>query len=149
MIMASLAAFAALWVTLADAQNVSISGNNRCSLRIIVDGFQNDRGFAKIGLCNSRDSFQLSEERAIINTTVRIDAGKAAHIFRNVPFGTYAITVYHDENGNGQLDKGLFGRPVERYGFSNNAREKFSRPEFEKAALTLDRAEMTVRVTVQ
>ncbi len=125
------------------------SRDNKGSIKVVVDGFQSDKGFAKIGLCNTSESFKNSEERAIFNTTVHVEAGRVVHIFRNVPFGIYAVTVYHDENGNGKLDKGMFGRPVELYGFSQNARERFSRPAFEKAAFALDQAEMTVRVTVQ
>jgi len=133
----------------AGAQNGSGNGINRCNLRVIVDGFQSDRGFAKIGLCNSSESFQLAEEKAVISTTTRIAGGKAQYVFRGVPFGNYAVSVYHDENGNGKLDKGAFNKPLELYGFSNNARGVFGRPEYEKAAFVLDKTEMTINVTVR
>jgi len=42
--------------------------------------------------------------------------------------GSYTIAMFHDVNGNGELDKGVFGQPTEPYGFSNNARETFSEP---------------------
>lgn len=123
--------------------------NKKGNIKVLVDGFQNDRGFAKIGLCNSKESFRNSEETAVISTTTRIIQGKAEYVVEGIPFGTYAVTVYHDENGNGKLDKGAFGKPLELYGFSNNVRELFKRPAYEKAAFLLDKADMTVRVTVQ
>jgi len=46
--------------------------------------------------------------------------------------GEYAITIYHDSNSNGELDTNFFRIPKERYGFSNNARNTFGPPDFEK-----------------
>jgi uncharacterized protein (DUF2141 family) len=45
--------------------------------------------------------------------------------------GTYTIALYLDENKNNQLDKGLFGQPLEPYAFSNNARASFTEPAME------------------
>ena len=44
--------------------------------------------------------------------------------------GTYAVALYHDVNGNGKMDKRLFGIPKEPYGFSNNFRPKLTAPKF-------------------
>jgi len=52
-----------------------------------------------------------------------------------VPPGRYAIQAFHDANGNGECDQGLFGIPREGVGFSNNAFTGFSRPKFDKAAI--------------
>jgi uncharacterized protein (DUF2141 family) len=52
--------------------------------------------------------------------------------FKNIPLGSYAIMLYHDENNNDELDKkGLFGLPGEPYGFSNNPLIFFGPPSFE------------------
>ncbi|HPZ89719.1 MAG TPA: DUF2141 domain-containing protein, partial [Flavihumibacter sp.] len=42
--------------------------------------------------------------------------------FDNIPDGTYAVSVFLDENDNGKLDANGFGIPKEDYGFSNNVR---------------------------
>lgn len=131
------------------SQNVPGAVNGKVNLKVIVDGFKNDQGVAKIGLCNSKETFKNSEEKAIISSTTRIVNGKAEYLFQGVPRGNYAVSVYHDENGNGKLDKGLFSKPLELYGFSNNARGIFSRPEYEKAALMLDKPDMTVTIRVE
>ncbi len=138
-----------LAASLANSQPVSSAGENKGNVRVKVIGFQNETGAAKIGLCDSSACFQNSEEKAIFNTTVNIASGRAEHVFTGVPYGTYAVTVYHDENANGKLDKGTFGKPLERYGFSNNARGVLSRPAYEKAAFELDRPEITISVTVK
>ena len=39
-------------------------------------------------------------------------------VFDNLPKGTYAVNILHDENKNGRIDKGLIF-PKEGIGFSN------------------------------
>jgi uncharacterized protein (DUF2141 family) len=46
--------------------------------------------------------------------------GKATVTFENVTPGTYAITLFHDKNGNKQMDFEPNGMPIEMYGVSNN-----------------------------
>lgn len=52
--------------------------------------------------------------------------------------GEYAIRVYHDQNNNGQLDKGVFGQPVEGWGVSNDVRGFMSAPSLKKMLVKLD-----------
>ena len=53
--------------------------------------------------------------------------------FGPVPAGRYAVSVVHDENSNGKLDKRLL-MPREGYGFSRNAPVRFGPPKFGAAA---------------
>lgn len=53
--------------------------------------------------------------------------------FGTVPKGRYAISIVHDENGNGKLDKRLL-MPREGYGFSNDAPVRMGPPSFKNAA---------------
>lgn len=57
-------------------------------------------------------------------------------IVRNLPPGRYAAQVFHDKNGNGEVDRRLFGIPKEGIGFSNDARISFGPPKFADAAFT-------------
>ena len=40
--------------------------------------------------------------------------------FDELPAGTDAVSMYHDENDDKKFNKGLFGRPKEGYAVSNN-----------------------------
>lgn len=51
-----------------------------------------------------------------------------------VPPGRYAAQAFHDANGNGKVDRGLFGIPKEGVGFSNDARIVLAPPKFADAA---------------
>ena len=55
--------------------------------------------------------------------------------FTDVQPGVYALSAYHDENGNQKLDRGAFRIPTERYGFSRDARGDKGPPEFRDAQI--------------
>lgn len=48
--------------------------------------------------------------------------------------GRYAIRLFHDRDGDGELDTNLLGIPTEPYGFSNDAPVRFGPPDFADAA---------------
>ncbi len=61
--------------------------------------------------------------------SVRIDFGPVAP-------GRYAISLLHDENGNGKADMALF-MPKEGFGFSRDAPVRFGPPSFNAAAFVV------------
>ncbi len=50
----------------------------------------------------------------------KIEDGKATLTFTNVAPGTYGITLFHDKNGNKNMDFEPNGMPKEMFGVSNN-----------------------------
>jgi uncharacterized protein (DUF2141 family) len=62
-------------------------------------------------------------------------ADKTILLFRGLPPGRYAVSVYHDENGNGKLDTNPVGMPLEPAGFSRDAQGRMGPPAFDDAAL--------------
>ena len=68
-------------------------------------------------------------------------------MFNDVAPGEYAISLLHDENGNGKVDKALF-LPTEGFGFSRDARVRMGPPKFSDAAVDIgakDR-QLTIRM---
>lgn len=57
-------------------------------------------------------------------------------VFHGVKAGIYAVSAIDDENGNGRLDKTLFGRPTEGYGVSNNHTYALHGPRFDESRFT-------------
>lgn len=74
--------------------------------------------------------------RAPIRTLTFPSALETEYRITDVPAGQYALLVYHDENGNGQLDRNFIGIPKEPIGLSNGYRPK-GPPSFSKAAFHL------------
>ncbi len=118
--------------------NVSMTVPTNFSLSITINGFSSNEGKASVAIYRVSDDFPGAKSQ-YKGKIVAIENKKAIVIFENLPKAKYAAAVYHDKNKNGILDKNMFGVPTEKYGFSNNARETFSAPSFESAAVNLDK----------
>ncbi|MBU0676115.1 MAG: DUF2141 domain-containing protein [Proteobacteria bacterium] len=133
------------WIASSSAEPAAHSG----TLRIEIDGMKNDHGRVRVALINSQKSFHQGEPY-FRSLEIPIQNRQSHGLFTDLPFGEYAIKLYHDENGNRTLDKiPLLGIPLERYAFSNGARSPFGPPPFQKALFRLDSPEKVVKITVQ
>lgn len=70
---------------------------------------------------------------------------KVVLLFRGLAPGRYAVSAYHDENGNAKLDANVVGLPTEPYGFSRNAQGRMGPPAFDDAAVDVQ-ADTTVQI---
>lgn len=95
-----------------------------------------------VALYNDATSYTAS--KAVASQIAPMRDGKARLVFTGLAPGRYALKVFADENGNGKLDTNLMGMPIERYGFSNDAKGKLAAPDFEAAAFSLDADLQTV-----
>ncbi|HLW69163.1 MAG TPA: DUF2141 domain-containing protein [Candidatus Binataceae bacterium] len=108
--------------------------NTAPGIRVVVSGLRNDHGRVGCGLFKGPDGFPRDASREFRGMYVPISGGVAVFNFANVPAGTYAATVLHDENENGKMDFNWIGMPTKGYGFSNNAKATFSPPSFAAAS---------------
>lgn len=116
--------------------------------KLIVDisGFPSSDGFAMVALNNSKESYKGGEDTAIAKTKTMVVGQKAQVVFTNLPYGWYGISLYHDENNNGKMDKNAMGIPKEAYGFSNNAKGFFGKPSYEDVMFQLNSAEIQIAI---
>lgn len=77
----------------------------------------------------------MQTDRARASQRVEVNGERVRIVYTGLPAGRYAVTMYHDENGNGQLDKNMMGIPRERVGFSRDARGRMGPPSFADAAI--------------
>ncbi len=106
------------------------------SVTVEVTDILNKTGKVYIGLYNTADEFTVVS-KSYMGTIEDIDAKSMTYVFKDVPDGTYAISVFHDENQNGVHDKNFFGIPSEGYGFSNNIRPIFRSANFDESKFEL------------
>lgn len=107
------------------------------TLEVRVDGLREARGHVLVALADSAESWDgKAAPRARIRHAVA--AGSETIRFDDLPPGTYAVSLFHDENDNGVMDKNVVGMPTEGYGFSRNPRvmrkATFEEARFELAA---------------
>lgn len=100
------------------------------TLEVKMTGFKNNTGVVKVGLYDSEANFLKAVYK---NLTSEIKNNSASVTFTDIPKGSYAVSIYHDENQNGVLDKNAFGIPSEDYGTSNGATGFMGPPKFEDA----------------
>lgn len=83
------------------------------------------------------DTF-LADGAATQSARQRMNGAAVTARFADLPAGRYAVSVFVDTNGNGELDTNLVGRPTEPYGFSRDARGSLGAPGFEDAAVEVN-----------
>jgi uncharacterized protein (DUF2141 family) len=133
---------------------------NASELRITVEGIRSPHGTILIGLYDSLETFtraiELSDKDGFLNDPNRFAAValkanaamKSAVVLTNLDPGQYAIILFHDDNGNGKLDKNALGVPNEPYGFSNNVRGFLGPPAFEEAIMEVNVGDKAVRIAL-
>ena len=105
--------FLTLIISLAASSQIPGNGN----LNVKVKGLESNEGSLRILLFNSESVFPDYERYAFFNIARDLKKDEPSETF-NVPFGEYAVVVYHDKNGNGKLDRNFFGKPCEVRAFS-------------------------------
>ena len=70
-------------------------------------------------------------------------------VMKDVPPGTYAIQLIHDENMNGDIDRDFLGIPVEAYAFSNGDKALLAPPEFDDCAVTLGTGPFSISIPLR
>jgi uncharacterized protein (DUF2141 family) len=118
------------------------------TLTIRVIGLRNSKGQIAIALFNGETGFPGDKSKAIRTLQARIDPQTlmAQVTLNDLPRGVYAVSVFHDENMNGQLDKNVVGIPKEGYGASNNPKKSMAPPKFADAKFPLDQPEKVLEI---
>ncbi len=126
-------AFATL-PAIAFAQSSSCPG-----IHVKVLNIRNSTGTVDCALFDSPVGFPIEVLRSATNVMlIKVRNTQARCDFQDIPPGTYALAVIHDENGNGKLDTNWLGIPTEGYGFSNDARALLGAPSFSAASFPYD-----------
>ena len=102
-------------------------------LVVTVDGVRSDRGTIMASLVRADAD---GRPEVTDGTIVAASKGKISFGFADLAPGQYAVELFHDENGNGKLDKTPFGLPAEGVAFSNGATAQYGHPAF--AAMAVD-----------
>ena len=107
------------------------------NLTVEVTNIKNKHGKIAIGLYNKDDNTFANLEKYYKAIFIEIDSKRVIYTFKNIPNGTYAVSIMHDENENNKLDKNILGIPKEGYGFSNNVKPAFRSANFKEAKFEL------------
>ena len=108
-------------------------------IHVKILNIRNSTGTVDCALFASPDGFPREFlHSAIVVMVLKIQETQARCDFQDIPPGTYALAVIHDENMNGRLDTNWLGVPKEGYGFSNDVKVVRGAPSFSDASFPYD-----------
>lgn len=122
--------------------NVEAQNNYTVTVKVVEANTNTGKMF--IALYNSETGFLNKRYKGTIS---KIENKTCTVTFKNIPKGTYAVSIYHDENDNGKLDTNFFGVPSEDYGCSNDATGFMGPPEWDDAKFNLSENK-TIKITL-
>ena len=132
-------------VVCASGLNAGEPAGRSAILKVRIDGLRSTRGKILAYVWNQGDGFPSEKQKTLTIAEVAIRGGQA-EVDVEVPASEkrLAISVMHDENGNGKMDSNFLGIPLEGYATSNNVPHsmigppRFKDAEFEMRASAAD-----------
>ncbi|MBL6956341.1 MAG: DUF2141 domain-containing protein [Chlorobium phaeobacteroides] len=119
------------------------------SISIQIENIKNTNGRIAIALYNSEEGFPEKPEIAYALAHTSINGTSRTVVIENIPYGTYALSILHDENENNTMDKTWIGKPKEGFGSSNNPKIRFRAPKFEEADFLLDSEKKSIAISMK
>ena len=127
-----------LWMSAPSARADAAAGQ----VTVELAGLRNTKGQVFVALFRSKDGFPGSPDKAFAGRKTAIqDKQHVSVVFEGVPPGPFAVSVFHDENGNSRMERGAFDIPKEGWGASRDAKAHFGPPSWDDAQLTLGAGE--------
>ncbi|HPI94051.1 MAG TPA: DUF2141 domain-containing protein [Deltaproteobacteria bacterium] len=117
-------------------------------LTIHVTGIKSTSGYLDIAVADSEPGF-LEKDRSYTQIRTRVNGPEMSVMLKGLPFNDYAVSVFHDENANGTLDRNMRGAPKELLGYSNNVRGKSGPPQYTASRFGLRTNALTVTINLR
>ncbi len=112
------------------------AADGEVSVRVEVTGLRSHKGVVRACMTTDPARFPNCQDGAAYTLSVPA-TGTPVLEFPAVRPGRYAISILHDENGNGRVERALGMIPKEGFGFSRDAPVRFGPPSFAQAAFTV------------
>ena len=108
------------------------------ALDVTIEGLRNTAGDVVVCLWRSQDQGFPNCTKGRPWKTLKAPASKPIVNFSDVPPGTYAVSMFHDEKRKGEPETNFFGMPTSAVGLANNPRVgPTNRPTFDKAKVVV------------
>ncbi len=127
----------------------TLGQSNQTSLQVSISGANSDAGSIRILVFSKPSGFPDQVKQAVRSISLAPKNGKASFKVTDLPTGTYAIGVIHDQDNNGKLSTNAVGYPTEKFGFSKNPKVYFGPPSFEKAAFVLGKTPISLEISLR
>jgi uncharacterized protein (DUF2141 family) len=130
-----------------DAQEISYPEKEKSTqFKLIINGIDKLEGEIRIAIFDSEEKYTKEPLHALV---IPVDSTTIVWKEDSLPFGEYAIAVYHDKNKNGKIDTNLLGIPKEDYGFSNDARGRFGPASWNDSKFKVDEKTFSTEINIK
>ena len=121
---------------------------NAAELTIAVSGITSAEGRVYVALHRARENISFPDTEGAVAGAWRLAREGGFDIsFSGLEPGRYAVSGFHDTDGDGELDANLLGIPTESFGFGNGASGLFGPASFEESSITLKQT-ATIRLPI-
>ncbi|HYG20864.1 MAG TPA: DUF2141 domain-containing protein [Ohtaekwangia sp.] len=124
---------------------VMVQGYAQFALQVTVKNIKQPKGTIRVGLFDNEKDFL---KKAVEGKVVQASGSEVVVIFEELKPGNYGLSVIHDENDNGELDRNFVGMPSEGFAFGNNAMGSFGPPDFDKTLVKIDGTPVKQEITL-
>jgi uncharacterized protein (DUF2141 family) len=119
--------------------------------QVVVEivGLRQAKGLVLVAMFCSEAGFPGDIKKACATKVIDAQKGRMRLVFDAIPAGEFAVTMFHDENSNRNLDTNFLGIPKEGWGTSRDAKANFGPPSYSDARMTLgvgERKQVVVHV---
>jgi uncharacterized protein (DUF2141 family) len=113
---------------------MALPAQNKLSIK--VEGVKSSDGEIMVAIYKEAHGF-LKLEKMYKGESTKANKGVTHVAIHDLPDGTYAAALFHDQNGNHNLDTNWMGIPKEDIGFSMAKMKTFGPPSFQECSFQL------------
>ena len=99
-------------------------------LTVTLENIEKQTGTIRLGVY---DAAGYEGGTAVGGADVTVNAATVSVIIDGLAPGEYGIKLFHDVNGDGEMNSNPFGMPTEPFAFSNNAKGRFGPAKWDDA----------------
>lgn len=116
-------------------------------LAVEISGLNQPEGQVCLNLFDSSAGFPSDRDEAL--QTVCVETAEDVPVlatFENLTPGSYAVSAFHDANGDNEFNRNFVGMPAEGFGFSRNPEARTGPPEFGDAVVLVAGVETKIEI---
>lgn len=121
------------------------------NLEVKFNGLRGSKGQVCLSLFSGPKGFpgEGSDSDLLLKRCAPVSSSGASIVFDDLKPGSYAVSAFHDTNGDAKMNKGAFGIPQEGFGFSRNPEIGFSAPSFTETEFKVSNTPSVIEIQMR
>lgn len=120
------------------------------NLHLTVKGIKKPTGNIVVAVYSGKKYWLSNKVEEVVSSATVVIKGNikdgAVEAGFSLPPGEYAVSVFHDRDGDGKMKTNFLGIPKDPLGLSNGAKPKFGPPKYDDAKFQLTEKELALNI---